>query len=212
MLVLKTTEGDNRHSSLGQHFIDDHDTQTHINALLSGAMQSASAVCVMMRHVRTGLIGTVVVMWLAGCSEYQPPAMSGTGAGAEAESAGASLSEAARSPETTKDVDARLRPVAAAVAMSGTPQVGRVVSGTYRWMADWPETDSVHLWEAAFGPTRIRVVGRAREMMPSAGLRGVRIRYCVKPVTGQGGTRFAGHKTCSAWTTVGDATSSDAAG
>ncbi|AJP57718.1 hypothetical protein UC34_13465 [Pandoraea vervacti] len=95
-----------------------------------------------------------------------------------------------------------MRPVAAAVKMSATPQVGTVVSGTYRWMADWPETDSVHLWEAAAGPTRIRVVGRARDMMPSAGLRGVRIRYCVKPVIGEGTSRLTGHKTCSAWTTV----------
>jgi hypothetical protein len=187
-------------------------TTTHIDALLSGFMQSASAVRTVVRQVRTGLLGAVAVMWLAGCSEYQPPTVSNPGPGAEAERAGASLSEAARSPVATKDVDARLRPVAAAVAMSGTPQVGRVVSGTYRWMADWPETDSVHLWEAASGPTRIRVVGRTREMMPSAGLRGVRIRYCVKPVTGQGDMRLAGYKTCSAWTTVGDARSLDAAG
>lgn len=95
-----------------------------------------------------------------------------------------------------------MRPVAAAVKLSDTPRVGAVVSGSYRWMADWPETDSVHLWEAAAGPTRIRIVGRAREMMPSAGLHGVRIRYCVKPVIGAGTTRLTGHKTCSAWTTV----------
>ncbi len=112
----------------------------------------------------------------------------------------------------SREVESRMRPVAAAVAMSGTPQVGVVVSGTYRWMADWPETDSLHLWEAASGPTRMRVVGRAREMMPSAGLRGVRLRYCVKPVIGTGATRLVGHKTCSAWTTVGGPRAGDIAG
>ncbi|MBN4665330.1 hypothetical protein HUS70_04965 [Pandoraea nosoerga] len=185
-------------------------TTTHVDAFPSGFGQSAKAVRAVVRHARTSLIGAVAMLWLAGCSEYQPSAAGGTGQGAEAHSAGASLS-AAHSPTATKEIDTRLRPVAAAVAMSGTPQVGRVVSGTYRWMADWPETDSVHLWEAASGPTRIRVVGRAREMMPSAGLRGARVRYCVKPVIGQGETRLAGHKTCSAWTTVGDARSPDAA-
>ncbi len=147
------------------------------------------------------IVPTAMAMTLlAGCTEYQ--ASTPSVSGGEAAQEGASLSASAQAGADAKVVEARMRPVAAAVAMSGTPQVGRVVSGTYRWMADWPETESVHLWEAAPGPTRIRVVGRAREMMPSAGLRGVRIRYCVKPVIGTGASRLTGHKTCSAWTTV----------
>ncbi|RSK93850.1 hypothetical protein [Pandoraea apista] len=153
---------------------------------------------------------TFVIVLLAGCSEYKASTAAVSGTTHELESAGASLSDVA--PPPPRDVEARMRPVAAAVAMSGTPQVGSVVRGTYRWMADWPETDTVHLWEAAAGPTRIRVVGRAREMMPSAGLRGVRIRYCVKPVIGEGTSRLTGHKTCSAWTTVDNPRAANAAG
>ncbi|WP_150622868.1 hypothetical protein [Pandoraea captiosa] len=148
------------------------------------------------------LSGALVVALLAGCSEYKASTASATGPSFELESDGASLARAEPPDELTREVETRMRPVAAAVKMSATPQVGIVVSGTYRWMADWPETDSVHLWEAAAGPTRIRVVGRTRDMMPSAGLRGVRIRYCVKPVIGEGTSRLTGHKTCSAWTTV----------
>lgn len=158
------------------------------------------------------LSGAVAIALLAGCSEYQASTAAVPAATYESESTGASLSEAARTVTTPREVEARMRPVAAAVAMSGTPQVGSVVRGTYRWMADWPETDSVHLWEAAAGPTRIRVVGRAREMMPSAGLRGVRIRYCVKPVIGEGNSRLTGHKTCSAWTTVDNPRAAQVAG
>ncbi|VVE12249.1 hypothetical protein [Pandoraea terrigena] len=144
--------------------------------------------------------GTLVMVWLAGCSEYPASTASALGA------------VQAQPVAVSREVEARMRPVAAAVAMSGTPQVGRVVSGTYRWMADWPETQSVHQWEAASGPTRIRVVARAREMMPSTGLRGVRLRYCVKPVIGAGTARLAGHKTCSAWTTVEGAGAAGVAG
>ncbi|MDR3396999.1 MAG: hypothetical protein P4M06_05500 [Pandoraea sp.] len=158
------------------------------------------------------LSGAVAIALLAGCSEYKASTAGVSGATQESESADALLSEAAQTVTTPREVEARMRPVAAAVAMSGMPQVGSVVSGTYRWMADWPETDTVHLWEAASGPTRIRVVGRAREMMPSAGLRGVRIRYCVKPVIGTGTSRLTGHKTCSAWTTVDSARAAGVAG
>lgn len=150
------------------------------------------------RRTLTGLAGTLLLVLLAGCSEHQPPGVSQAYADHDALE-GATLSRAETAP---REVTSRMRPVAAAVGMTGTPQVGRVVSGTYRWMADWPETDTVHLWEAAAGPTRIRVVGRPRDMMPSAGLRGVRIRYCVKPVIGTGDMRLTGHKTCSSWTTV----------
>ncbi|WP_087725340.1 hypothetical protein [Pandoraea sp. PE-S2T-3] len=150
------------------------------------------------RRTLTGLAGTLLFALLTGCSEHQPPGVSQAYADHDALE-GATLSRAETAP---REVTARMRPVAAAVGMTGTPQVGRVVSGTYRWMADWPETDSVHLWEAAAGPTRIRVVGRARDMMPSAGLRGVRIRYCIKPVIGSGEMRLTGYKTCSSWTTV----------
>lgn len=150
--------------------------------------------------------GTLLVAALTGCSEYQSPGVTQTYADTDALD-GATLSRAETAP---REVTARMRPVAAAVGMSGTPQVGRVVRGTYRWMADWPETESVHLWEAAAGPTRIRVVGRARDMMPSAGLRGVRIRYCVKPVIGDGEMRLTGHKTCSSWTTVDGASPASA--
>ncbi|WP_150621738.1 hypothetical protein [Pandoraea horticolens] len=158
------------------------------------------------------LSGVVAIVLLTGCSEYKASAATVSGAANESESTGASLAEAVQTVTPPREVEVRMRPVAAAVAMSGTPQVGRVVSGTYRWMADWPETGTVHLWEAASGPTRIRVVGRAREMMPSAGLRGVRIRYCVKPVIGEGTSRLTGHKTCSAWTTVDHPRAAEAAG
>ncbi|WP_150808728.1 hypothetical protein [Pandoraea sputorum] len=144
----------------------------------------------------------LAIVLLAGCSEYKASTANVTGATLESESDGASLAQLEPPVASPREVETRMRPVAAAVKLSDTPKVGTVVSGSYRWMADWPETDSVHLWEAAAGPTRIRVVGRAREMMPSAGLRGVRIRYCVKPVIGEGATRLTGHKTCSAWTTV----------
>ncbi|VVD63837.1 hypothetical protein [Pandoraea anhela] len=156
--------------------------------------------------------GVLVVALLVGCSEYKASTATVSGPASESESEGASLSRAELPVAAPREVESRLRPVAAAVKMSGTPQVGVVVSGTYRWMADWPETDSVHLWEAASGPTRIRVVGRAREMMPSAGLRGVRIRYCVKPVIGSGTSRLTGHKTCSAWTTVDGPRAADIVG
>ncbi|VVE62200.1 hypothetical protein PAN31117_00790 [Pandoraea anapnoica] len=139
---------------------------------------------------------------LAGCSEYKASTANVTGLTMESESERASLARVEPPVASSREVETRMRPVAAAVKLSDTPRVGAVVSGSYRWMADWPETDSVHLWEAAAGPTRIRIVGRAREMMPSAGLHGVRIRYCVKPVIGAGTTRLTGHKTCSAWTTV----------
>jgi len=158
------------------------------------------------------LSGAIAIALLAGCGEYKASTAGVSGPTLALESAGASVSEAAQAVTPPREVEARMRPVAAAVAMSGTPQVGSVVRGTYRWMADWPETDSVHLWEAASGPTRIRVVGRAREMMPSAGLRGVRIRYCVKPVIGAGTSRLTGHKTCSAWTTVDSAKAAEVAG
>ncbi|AKM28940.1 hypothetical protein AB870_00545 [Pandoraea faecigallinarum] len=148
------------------------------------------------------LSGVLTMALLAGCSEYKASTASATGLAFESGSEGASAAPMEPPVASPREVETRMRPVAAAVKMSGTPQVGIVVSGTYRWMADWPETESVHLWEAAAGPTRIRVVGRAREMMPSAGLRGVRIRYCVKPAIGEGTSRLTGHKTCSAWTTV----------
>jgi len=158
------------------------------------------------RRRLTWLTGRLLVAVLTGCSEYQPAGGNQTHADTDALD-GATLSRAETAP---REVTARMRPVAAAVGMGGTPQVGRVVRGTYRWMADWPETESVHLWEAAAGPTRIRVVGRARDMMPSAGLRGVRIRYCVKPVIGDGEMRLTGHKTCSSWTTVDGASPASA--
>jgi len=159
----------------------------------------------MERRAVTTLIslGSALAMaLLAGCSEYKASTANVTGLTMESERDVASLARVEPPVASTREVETRMRPVAAAVKLSDTPRVGTVVSGSYRWMADWPETDSVHLWEASAGPTRIRVVGRAREMMPSAGLRGVRIRYCVKPVIGAGTTRLTGHKTCSAWTTV----------
>lgn len=167
------------------------------------------------RRAATTLIslgGVLVVALLAGCSEYKASTANTAASIAEYESEGASLSRVDPPVAEPKEVETRMRPVAAAVKMSDTPKVGAIVSGSYRWMADWPETDSVHLWEAASGPTRIRVVGRTREMMPSAGLRGVRIRYCVKPVIGAGTSRLTGHKTCSAWTTVDGPRAADIAG
>lgn len=130
---------------------------------------------------------------LGACSEASPPRATTLGA-----------SEPVMAPDDVpvRSFEPRWRPVAASVALSGTPRVGQSVWGTYRWMADLPETDSVHQWEAAYQPTRIRVIGRKPELLPSAGLRGVRIRYCVKPAVGHGADRLAGHKTCSAWTTV----------
>ncbi|MFJ2991497.1 hypothetical protein [Pandoraea sp. NPDC087047] len=156
--------------------------------------------------------GAMVMALFAGCSEYKASTAGVSGSTLESESEGASLSQAEPLGVASREVETRMRPVAAAVKLSATPQVGVVVRGSYRWMADWPETDSVHLWEAASGPTRIRVVGRAKDMMPSAGLRGVRIRYCVKPVIGEGTSRLTGHKTCSAWTTVDGPKSNDTTG
>ncbi|VVE14671.1 hypothetical protein PCO31111_02837 [Pandoraea communis] len=187
---------------------------THVDSLPSFLCR-----CLSVRHVTgrracvtlANLSGAVAIALLTGCSEYKATAAV-SGVANESESTGASLAKAVQTVTPPREVEVRMRPVAAAVAMSGTPQVGRVVSGTYRWMADWPETGTVHLWEAASGPTRIRVVGRAREMMPSAGLRGVRIRYCVKPVIGEGTSRLTGHKTCSAWTTVDNPRAAEVAG
>lgn len=190
-------------------------TTTHADSLLSSSIRCLSAGRATGRRAIVTLIklsGAVAIALLAGCSEYKASTAAVSGAMHESESTGASLSEATQPAALPREVEARMRPVAAAVAMSGTPQVGSVVRGTYRWMADWPETDTVHLWEAAAGPTRIRVVGRAREMMPSAGLRGVRIRYCVKPVIGEGTSRLTGHKTCSAWTTVDSTRAAGVAG
>ncbi|GAB3629796.1 hypothetical protein PTE30175_05499 [Pandoraea terrae] len=137
---------------------------------------------------------------LAGCSErgapplvlVAPPVPDST----------ATLQRASANAAAPAEVQARLRPVAAMVNMSHNPTVGEPVTGTYRWMADWPESDSVHGWEAAAGATRIRLVGHAREFVPPASLRGVRVRYCIKPVTGAGEQRLAGYKSCSAWTAV----------
>ncbi|WP_150588905.1 hypothetical protein [Pandoraea eparura] len=175
-------------------------TTTHVDASASSSFRCLRAKQAM-GHLNIAtlkrLSGALLMVWLAGCSEYQASTASASGAAQVRESEATGQRVA-----VPREGEARMRPVAAAVAMSATPQVGHVVSGTYRWMADWPETQSVHQWEAASGPTRIRVVARAREMMPSAGLRGVRLRYCVKPVIGAGASRLAGYKTCSAWTTV----------
>ena len=190
-------------------------TTTHADSFASPLPRCLSVKSALVRRTiatLTSLSGAIAMALLAGCSEYKASATRDSGATDKWESTGARASAFSQPVTTSREVEARMRPVAAAVAMSGTPQVGRVVSGTYRWMADWPETRSVHLWEAAFGPTRIRVVGRARDILPSAGLRGVRIRYCVKPVIGEGASRLTGHKTCSGWTTVDGASAAGIAG
>ncbi|VVD82217.1 MULTISPECIES: hypothetical protein [Pandoraea] len=190
-------------------------TTTYVDAFLADSSSRPKAGRASGRRAVTTLMrlgGALVAALLVGCSEYKASTASVSGPASESEMEGTSLSRVESQDAVPREVETRMRPVAAAVKMSGTPQVGVVVSGSYRWMADWPETDSVHLWEAASGPTRIRVVGRAREMMPSAGLRGVRIRYCVKPVIGTDTSRLTGHKTCSAWTTVDGAKTADVAG
>lgn len=190
-------------------------TTTYVDASASSSFRCSSAKRVM-GHLTfatlTRLSGALLMTWLAGCSEYQASTPGVSAAGQASERVGTPPSVAAQLAAAPRAVETRMRPVAAAVAMSATPKVGQVVSGTYRWMADWPETHSVHQWEAASGPTRIRVVARAREMMPSAGLRGVRLRYCVKPVMGTGAARLTGHKTCSGWTTVEGAGAAGVAG
>jgi hypothetical protein len=166
------------------------------NVLPSDVGKTKASVLMHVTWSRWGTATLAMLMYatigLVGCSERMVPTAN----------LATNLDVVASPSPAVADAMSRMRPVAALVGMSQLPAVGSQVSGTYRWMADWPEAESIHRWEAAYSATRIRVVGRERTFVPPAGLRGVRLRYCIKPVTGEGGQHLVGHKSCSAWTRV----------